>query len=220
MMSLDVLEAALSKLSERDRTFANSLINQGRRHGLSSTQMYWVGELTKRASQPIQAAKPREQVGDLNGVLSLFDTAQKHLKRPAIVLHIPQVGEVRISVAGERSRVPGSLNVADNAAYGQGNWYGRILRDGTFEPSRVETPAELMPALRDFAERPAEAAAEHGRLMGKCCFCERPLTDERSTAVGYGATCAKHYSLPYPTSREVRRPRKLATRAHDDLLLV
>jgi hypothetical protein len=198
MTSLDVLEAALSKLSERDRTFANSLINQGRRHGLSSKQMHWVGELTKRASQ---AAKPREQVGDLNGVLSLFDTAQKHLKRPAIVLHIPQVGEVRISVADEHSRVPGSLNVADNAAYGQGNWYGRILRDGTFEPSRVETPAELMPALRDFAERPAEAAAEHGRLVGKCAFCNSKLSDEESTELGYGPVCARKWGMPYGRKR-------------------
>jgi hypothetical protein len=134
-------------------------------------------------------------VGDLKGILGL---ARKHLKRPSIVLACDQVGELRISVAGQYAKVPGSLNVATNASYGQSVWYGRIKVDGSFEPSyRTATPATLLPLLRKFAARPAETAAEHGKLTGRCCFCDRRLTDERSTAVGYGGTCAKHYGLPW-----------------------
>ena len=82
------------------------------------------------------------------------------------------------------------------------NWFGRILRDGTFEPSRKnDAPAELLPALRDFAAKPAQVAAAHGRLTGRCCFCNSGLDDPRSTAEGYGPTCAKHFGLPWGGKR-------------------
>src|SRR5262249_14997097 len=108
--------------------------------------------------------------------------------------------EVRLSVAGQRARVPGSINVATNARYGDSTWFGRILRDGAFEPSnRVETPAQLVPVLREFAEKPAEMAAKHGKVMSKCCFCDTTLHGEDgvSAALGYGPTCAKNFDLPW-----------------------
>jgi hypothetical protein len=40
------------------------------------------------------------------------------LKRPAIIILLNDVGKLRISVAGERARLPGSLNVATNEPYG------------------------------------------------------------------------------------------------------
>ena len=30
-----------------------------------------------------------------------------------------------------------------------------------------------------------------------CCFCNRALEDERSTAVGYGPICAGHFGLAW-----------------------
>lgn len=53
---------------------------------------------------------------------------------------------------------------------------------------------DLLVAL---AERPAETAAAYGRLNGRCCFCNRGLADERSTAVGYGPVCAGRWGLPW-----------------------
>lgn len=155
-------------------------------------------------------AKPKPQperrasnVGDMSGILALFDKARRHLKHPAIVLGIPALGDmlVRINVAGNRARVPGSLNVtSERDDAGERDWYGRILKAGSFEPSRACLPHMLdamVARLRDFAARPAEVAAEHGRLTGRCCFCNRHLEDERSTAVGYGPVCADHYGLPW-----------------------
>lgn len=40
-------------------------------------------------------------------------------------------------------------------------------------------------------------AALHGKMTGKCCFCNSPLIDQKSTDVGYGPVCAKHYGLPH-----------------------
>lgn len=92
--------------------------------------------------------------------------------------------------------MPGSINVAQE--YKGGFWYGRIHRDGNFEPcQRIEQPTSLVPALKAFAADPARVAAEHGKLTGKCCFCNSALTDPRSTAVGYGKTCASHFGLPW-----------------------
>jgi hypothetical protein len=199
MLNMEGLRAALPNLNESDRNFATSLLKSYGKHGsLTSRQEPWVDRLIEKAQHNLEPKKPAEKVGDLNGILGLFDRARKHLKRPSVVLACASIGELRISVAGQYARVPGSLNVATNAPYGESVWYGRIRTDGSFEPSgRVATPDTLLPLLRKFAARPAETASEHGKLTGRCCFCDRRLTDERSTAVGYGGTCAKHYGLPW-----------------------
>ncbi len=151
------------------------------------------------------------QIGDLGGILRLFDSAKKHLKRPAIVLALPHPdnrnvygGSIRINVAGERARVPGSLTVLDgerDEISGDRDWYGRILLDGTYQPSRTcavgQLAARIIDRLREFAADPDGVAKHSARLTGKCCYCNRALTDERSTAVGYGETCAAHYGRPW-----------------------
>jgi hypothetical protein len=160
------------------------------------------GNWTVRCSSPCEPAPipAAAKVGDMKGILALFDIAKQHLKFPAIVLALTDTVSIRINVAGERARVPGSLTVVDAArAEGGRDWYGRILRDGTFEPSALG--ASLMPRLAEklseFAADPARVAGEDGRLHGRCCFCRIALTDERSTAVGYGPTCADHFGLPW-----------------------
>ena len=127
----------------------------------------------------------------------LFDRARKHLKAPAIVIGIGGK-EIRLSVAGQRARAPGSINVASNEGWDDRTWYGRILSTGEFEASpRDKTPDGLIDGLQRFAADPAGVAAEHGKLTGKCCFCNTALTDNRSTSVGYGPVCAKNYGLPW-----------------------
>jgi len=49
--------------------------------------------------------------------------------------------------------------------------------------------------LSELAKDPIKVAKEHGKLSGKCCFCNKALTDEKSTAAGYGPVCSKHYHL-------------------------
>ena len=146
---------------------------------------------------------PRETVtvGDMSGVLALFAKAQKHLKYPAIVLSVPAADvTVRLSVAGPRARVPGSITVLDANKGDDGrDWFGRITTDGAFQPSdrlNGKGPA-VADRLREFACDPVKVAADHGRLTGACCFCNLPLTDARSTAAGYGQTCARNYGLAW-----------------------
>jgi hypothetical protein len=196
MLNLDGLRAALPNLKDRDLKFANDLLSyHGRKGYLTPGQAPWVDKLIARATQAAAPAKPAVQVGDLSKLLALFDRPK--LKRPAIVIHLAGIGEMRISVATNRAKVPGSLNIATNALYGESTWFGRVKRDGTFEPSQEITPPTLIEQLRDFADRPAQMAAEHGRLTGRCCFCDTALETDESTAVGYGPVCAKRWGLPW-----------------------
>lgn len=193
-MKIDALFLVRDALSAKDQEFATSLINQADRRELSDKQMFWVEKLTARGNGE-QAEPKAEQVGDMAGVIALFDKAKKHLKYPAIVLRASSEITLRFNVASAQARVPGSVNVVN---YGSRAWYGRVQTNGRFEPSTGNpAPAEVVEAIKRFACDPAGVAAEHGRLTGNCCFCNIPLTDERSTAVGYGPVCAKNWGLPW-----------------------
>lgn len=194
MNALTTLRANLSKLSFSDASFAQSLLDQSERRMLSEKQWAWVERLAQRATQP---ARQTTSLGSVAGLLDLFATAKANgLKNPAIVAQSP-VGLIRLSVAGERARQPGTINVAEKGRFGEATWYGRIKLDGTFEAARDGAPQELVAYLAEFAAAPAATAAKHGHTTGNCCFCDRPLTDERSTSVGYGPVCAKKWSLPW-----------------------
>jgi hypothetical protein len=201
---IEALRAAIPQLGS-SAEFATSLVARFDAWGnLSDKQWHWVGELTKRATQP---KKEAVQVGDLSALLALFDKAKAHLKRPAIVLSVEGMDKhVRLSVAGPQAKAPGTVNVATAEPFGEGTWFGRITREGEFSPSREEMPAALVPALVRFACDPVVEAKRHakataqrinGKLVGLCCFCNQRLTDERSTDVGYGPICAGHYGLPW-----------------------
>ena len=172
-----------------------------KRSGGSSTVV-----LGARVAMMTYAVAPRPQapapdavpVGDLSRIIALFATAAQHLRRPAIVLD-----GFRVSVAGARSAHAGSLNVTGidkvfNSFRGQDErpWFGRVTTAGTFQPGR-NAPDGLAEKLSRFAADPAGEAAAHGHLTGRCCFCNRALHDERSTAVGYGPDCAESYGLPW-----------------------
>jgi hypothetical protein len=193
----------LDQLHGRDYEFAESLILQhegkrGKSRGLSDKQWYWVGELTRRATQPQE--RQTTDVGSVKGIVDLLERAAKHLKHPAVIVRA-NGRDIRLNIAGAKSKAPGSINVCSAAGgYGSRDWYGRVTRDGQFEPSRKydeTTQTAVALALKAMAEDPAKAAAEYGHLTGVCCFCNTALTDERSTAVGYGPVCAKHYGLPW-----------------------
>lgn len=145
------------------------------------------------------AARATENVGDLSAIIALFAAAKRHLRFPAIVLD-----GFRVNVAGERARQPGSLTVTsvDKGYDNRRKWFGRVTLAGVFEPAPAADPA-IGAKLRAFAADPAGQAAEYGRLHGVCCFCNKPLRDERSTAVGYGRTCAAHYAMPWGCTEAV-----------------
>jgi hypothetical protein len=94
--------------------------------------------------------------------------------------------------------------------------YGKALRfpaDGSrpswnYEPGLGISVADLKPMT-------AADAAEMGLSHGYCVFCCAPLGGETlgaavSALVGYGETCAKTQSLPYPKGVKAQRARLAA----------
>lgn len=197
--------AKLNQLGSRAGSFGQDLVIKSRRYGLSSEQFFYVHKIVLQAEQPRQSAeRPKHEVGNLGRVIAMFDRAKAHLKNPKIRLMVD--GQtIQLSIAGPKSKNAGAINVTDGGAYMNNRWFGKITRDGVFEQAmRFTPPAGLVELLRDFAANPEDVAAAYGKLTGSCCMCHATLTDPRSTAVGFGAICAAHWGLEYPTISEVR----------------
>ena len=199
------LTANLNKLNSKDQTFAASLLQSYERNRVSEKQREWIVKLAERTTQ---AAAPVVELGDMSGLYAIFQTAKASgLKHPKIVAMSP-VGEIKLSVAGENARVPGSINVAETGAFGEAKYYGRINLDGSFDGR--DTPVELVSYLKEFAAKPAEMAALHGQQTGNCCFCSRTLLEEGSVEVGFGPICAKRFGLAHPQNDKPAKPAKAA----------
>jgi uncharacterized protein DUF6011 len=138
------------------------------------------------------AAPPAVAALNLKPIADFLAAAQaRGLKHPRARFLAPGGGELRLSLAGAKSRAPGSLQVivADQ-------WRGRVHADGTVA-GPLGSDRALADALLRIAENPAEAAMAYGALMGRCSFCDLPLTDAGSVAVGYGPICARKWGLPH-----------------------
>lgn len=192
--SCSALAAALPKLPAKDVSFAASLLSQWeKKGGLSSKQMFWVGEMINKANNPAPAPAAPVSVGDFSGVMALFAKARQSLKYPKIVLEVE--GEpLQLSLSGPKSKAPGQVNVTDGGPFGSNKWYGRVSASGDFVKSASATP-KIEAFLKEFSAAPAAVAKKYGALTGKCCFCNKPLTDPKSTAAGFGPVCADHFGL-------------------------
>lgn len=210
------LRASLPLLNARDRDFAESLLQAYRTRGLSDKQAFWVGALVKRAagSQPAE----KRIAADLAPILALFATARGSLARPSVALQTQATGAIRISLAGDASREPGTLVVTTGGSFAQRAFLGRVRRDGAWAPStnlaRLGIDGDaLLALLARLAADPKAVAQEHGRLTGQCSFCQRALTDERSVAMGIGPICAEKWGIERITSAEARatlKPMRMA----------
>lgn len=201
--NIALLQANLAKLNEKDREAATSLIRWANGRGLSPKQDAFLNALALRATKTTPAQAAPIAVGDVTRIVDLLEQARKHLTSPAFVMQGNGKG-VRVSIAGAGALVPNSITVTsidrDPQNENRRTWYGRITRDGGYQAVgklTAEDVTEIATTLRTFAADPAGEAAKYGRLHGRCCFCMRALKDERSTAVGYGGTCAAHYELPW-----------------------
>ena len=156
---------------------------------ISAPRAFWLHKKAMGRQAPVASG-----TFNLTGLKTLFANAATHLKRPAIVLALPTGDEVRVSLAGPASRYAGQIMVS-SPEYG-GAYYGRVADDGSFFDGR-DSSESVKSLLLDLSVDAAACAARHGHLTGKCCFCNKSLTDEKSTAVGYGSTCAKKFHLPW-----------------------
>lgn len=184
-------------LAKNPEPFAQSLASFFRKNGRwTPKQQFWVAKIT----QPKPAGLPIVEGFDGTKVLEMFDEAAKHLKRPAITFVGDPNGptkKIKISrcASGENE---GCLNLSNAGAYGtpENVWFGRINRKGEWETTGKAHPRAVA-FLTAFAAAPRETAEKYGKRTGFCCFCNRPLKDERSTNVGYGPVCADHFAMPW-----------------------
>lgn len=188
MDNLETLRGCIASLNARDAEFARSLLNQANRRGLSPKQLPWIDTLISRATPAAKAP-----VGDVSGVLAFM----ARTKNGKVKVLTSDGLTIRLTIAGQASREPGSINVTStDRGFDNRLFYGRIARDGTFTPGRNAVPS-VVPALVALAADPAGTAAAFGQATGECSFCTSPLTDAPSVAVGYGPVCAKRYGLPW-----------------------
>jgi len=188
------IEALESKLATdtlgNSADFARSLVQRFRTRGLSDKQLHWVFKLAA------PAVRREVEINNFAAIAALFVIAGQKLKFPKIVFAAADGGKIQLAKAGDRAKFPGTINVTDGGRYGDNQWFGRIHRDGKFEAGRDATDA-ITEVLQQFAADPAGYAAKYGRTTGNCCFCQKTLTDAKSTGVGYGPVCAKNYGLAW-----------------------
>lgn len=153
-------------------------------------------ELLRRDRERAAKAETSATPCDASRIVTMLAGArEKGLKFPKIRLQV-NGQQVCFSLAGDRAKQPGSINVTDGGSYGDNKWFGRITVDGTFTPSS-SCRDDVKALVLAFAADPAKVAAEYGHLTGNCSFCQRALSDERSTEVGYGPVCADRFELPW-----------------------
>jgi hypothetical protein len=191
--ALKLLADNQDQLTNWGKEFQASVSKQFAEKGtLTEKQWHFVFELANE----IKAGKPEPvEVGDFTGVIELFAKAKQHLKFPTIVLQSADAGhnEIKIKPAG-----PASANVGMLYVYYDGVYRGKISAAGLWVPFKsTDQLGFIWAMLKALAKDPVGTAAAHGKLTGKCCFCNTKLTDPKSTSVGYGPVCAKHYDLPW-----------------------
>jgi hypothetical protein len=200
-------DQALAVLARCTSTFAADLFAQHARSSrapsrgfnsrpLSGNQMVWVHNLAleQLAREGAPAGRALNPAGpDFSRVRALFAKASE-AGRKFPKMRFQRDGLVLVlSLAGERSRNPGTLNVTDERKYPNNTWFGRVNLDGTFTAGR-----DLTPAAREFLEAlaadPERVAAEYGKKTGNCCFCGKVLS---VACTPWGPDCAKAWGLPY-----------------------
>jgi hypothetical protein len=207
--NIDTLRDAIPNMSDWAADKARNLSKWYLDHDCTLTEKQWAfaRRLVNDANNPRQPKTA--SVGSMAKLIALFDKARAKLKYPSITLVTADGGSingpngfvVKLALAGSRSKYTGSIMVTDGGPFGANRFYGRIDPDGTWhQPFKQFDEMPLIERLlKSMADDPAKTTAEYGHLTGNCSFCHRPLKDERSTAVGYGSTCAKHYGLPWGT---------------------
>ena len=183
--------------SQKDFDFAESLLSYAYKHGdLTEKQEVYAVKLIDRIENP----RPIRRIPSVEGVVDLLNKVTGY---PKLWLRFSDGVDLRIHKAGERSKYNGQLQLTDGLPFGDNQYFGRIDVNGEVHLSGKgnEREKELLKLLTSLANDPEGVASEYGKLTGNCSFCHRPLSDDRSIAVGYGSTCAKNYGLGWGLSK-------------------
>ncbi len=123
----------------------------------------------------------------------------KGLKKPMIRLHYKDARyKIYLSKHGTVCFKTGALVAGTHDPVGDEVYMGRVLANGSFDANKTR---QLTDTNKEFMERlgkdPVGFMAEASKDMNRCCYCNKPLTDDRSKTVGYGKECANKWGLPW-----------------------
>ncbi len=165
----------------------------------SVKQLEWVNKIIAETLENLtKSASAVKQ--DFTAIFDMFKTAKAHkLKWPKLALVYKTEGnkhyKLVMSIQSDSSRRPGAIAlVADGFGY-----IGcvDVNHDIIWNRQVKEIKDVIEKLLITFNKDPKRIAAEHGKLMSACCFCQLTLSTQESLAVGYGPDCAKHWVLPW-----------------------
>jgi hypothetical protein len=194
-----LLEAKVPTLKKDDQAFALDLAKKGKTSSMSSKQRYWMVEMILRSMEvnnPPPAVQ-KEMIPGGNNLWSIFKMAGEKLKYPKITLNLMGVGDLALTLV-RKSKYGENISLTDGKSYGENQFFGRVYPNGAYEPYSKLSPAEragIAEFLTEMAQDPAATATKYGKLSGKCMFCNSALTDENSTAAGFGPVCADNWGL-------------------------
>lgn len=187
------LSSLKEKIPADKLEFARSLVTNFNKYGsLSAKQMYHVNKMISDIENP--AAEPEKIQISVIAINKMFELASQKLKRVKVTLQASNGQKVVFKKAGNYSKYVGQILISDGGPYGNAVFFGRITQEGLFIGSSKNIP-EVTALVQAFAADPEGVAAAYGKLTGSCCFCTKPLSDDRSLHVGYGPTCAKNHGL-------------------------
>ena len=196
-------QAADILVSLERSNFAQSLAQSFYKYGKwTDGQRPWAHKLANDhhdQQQQLQekiTAEPTKDDVVLDSLVEMMYNAATNLKSPKVRGEFENGETIRLSIAGQGARVPGSINVTSDGGYGNSTWYGRIMKNGIFDPAR-QCPDWVLDLLQEFNDDPAAVASAYGHRTGNCCFCGLEIKTKESLAVGYGPICAGHYGLPW-----------------------
>ena len=182
-----VLTKSIHRLEPRDRSFAESLLSQHIRRGLSDKQKPYFIRLAEKLEKPTEPETPKgTAVGDMSRIMTLFDTAQRSgIEKPKF-----RTAELVISLAPAHGRNAGALYVTDTES---DTYLGKIV-NGAFQPTRDASP-EHAQVLSNIVADPLAVGIAYGKQTGRCCCCGRKLTDPISVERGIGPICESNWGL-------------------------
>ena len=169
----------------------------GRSLSIAQTRGIWNvirAAVAREREEREQTARGENGTSALGGIARLLAELDERIQRPKLALQKEDGTTAWLSVAGERARYPGSINVTSSRHFG-GDWYGRIV-DGNPD-ARLRRDAALMSALDRIEADPsiANAVAGHAVATSRCIVCSRVLEDDESARRGAGQTCARRLGL-------------------------
>ena len=70
-------------------------------------------------------------------MIAHFEKAKEYLKYPKITLALPDGSPLQLTFAGKGSKFPGTVSMTDGASFGDNKWYGRVTKEGAWEPAKL-----------------------------------------------------------------------------------